>query len=91
MHFVTLARDHDLLPGVPAFPGPRMGDRYGSWEELVEAWHTNIGLIAASFSSGDAKVDPKKYPHTCRNCNLRFFCRIDERMGNRSKEDDENE
>ncbi|HEY6044636.1 MAG TPA: PD-(D/E)XK nuclease family protein [Nitrosospira sp.] len=91
MRFVTLARDHDLLPGVPAFPGPRMGDRYGSWEELVEAWHMNIGRIAASFSSGDAKVDPKKYPHTCRNCNLRFFCRIDERMGNRSKEDDENE
>ena len=25
MRFVTLARDHDLLPGVPAFPGPGMG------------------------------------------------------------------
>jgi probable DNA repair protein len=91
MRFVTLARDHDLLPGAPAFPGPRMGDRYGSWEELVEAWHTNIGRIAASFSSGDAKVDPRKYPHTCRNCNLRFFCRIDERTGDRFTEDDENE
>ncbi|SEK45292.1 PD-(D/E)XK nuclease family protein [Nitrosovibrio tenuis] len=83
MRFVTLARDSDLLPGVPAFPGPRMGDQFRSWEELIKAWHTNIADIAASFASGDARVDPKKYPHTCRNCDLRSFCRIDERTGDR--------
>jgi probable DNA repair protein len=91
MRFVTLARDHDLLPGASAFPGPRMGDRYRSWEELIEAWHVNLASIAASFSSGDARIDPRKYPHTCRNCNLRFFCRIDERTVSRVIEGDENE
>jgi ATP-dependent helicase/nuclease subunit B len=89
MRFVTLARDHDLLPGAPAFPGPRMGDRYGSWEELIKAWHANLAYIAASFSDGDARIDPRKYPHTCRNCNLRFFCRIDERTREKFIEEDD--
>ena len=35
--------------------------------------------IAESFSKGDAKVNPKKYPDTCRNCDLQPFCRISER------------
>ncbi|HEX8874722.1 MAG TPA: PD-(D/E)XK nuclease family protein [Nitrosospira sp.] len=89
MRFAALARDDDLLPDVPAFPGPRMGDRYGSWEELIEAWRTNIARIAASFAGGDANVDPRKYPHTCRNCDLRAFCRIDERIGDEFDEEED--
>lgn len=80
MRFAALARDSDLLPGMKALPESRLGDRYGSWEELVAAWRIDLAHIAASFSSGDAQVDPKKFPHTCRNCDLRSFCRIDERM-----------
>jgi ATP-dependent helicase/nuclease subunit B len=80
MRFAALARDSDLLPGMKALPESRLGDRYGSWEELVAAWRTDLAHIAASFSSGNAQVDPKKFPHTCRNCDLRSFCRIDERM-----------
>ena len=80
MRFAALARDSDLLPGMKALPESRLGDRYGSWEELVAAWRIDLAHIAASFSSGNAQVDPKKFPHTCRNCDLRSFCRIDERM-----------
>ncbi|MGH8685551.1 MAG: PD-(D/E)XK nuclease family protein [Nitrosospira sp.] len=80
MRFATLARDGDLLPGVKAFSESRLGGQYGSWEELIAAWRTDFTRIAASFSSGNAQVDPKKRPHTCRNCDLRSFCRIDERM-----------
>lgn len=80
MRFASLARDSDLLPGVKAFSESRLGGQYGSWEELVAAWRIDFAHIAASFSSGNAQVDPKKYPHSCRNCDLRSFCRIDERM-----------
>lgn len=80
MRFAALARDSDLLPGTMALSESRLGDRYGSWEKLIAAWRMDLAHIAASFSSGDAQVDPKKFPHTCRNCDLRSFCRIDERM-----------
>jgi RecB family exonuclease len=78
--FAALVRDSDVLPGVKTLPESRLGEQYGSWEELIAAWHTDLARIAASFSSGDAQVDPRKFPHTCRNCDLRSFCRIDERM-----------
>ncbi|MDN5850745.1 MAG: PD-(D/E)XK nuclease family protein, partial [Nitrococcus sp.] len=80
MRFAALARDSDLLPGAKALSESRTGDHYGSWKELIAAWRADFAHIAASFSSGDARVDPKSYPHTCRNCDLRSFCRIDERM-----------
>lgn len=80
MQFTALARDNDLLPGVKAFVESRQRDRYGSWEELVAAWRTDLTSLAVSFCSGDAQVDPKKYPHTCRNCDVQPFCRIYERI-----------
>jgi RecB family exonuclease len=81
MRFTALARDSDLLPGAKAFSESRHGDQHGSWEELVAAWRTNLGNIAADFFSGHAKVDPRKYPHTCRNCDVGPLCRIHERVG----------
>ncbi len=79
MQFTALARDNDLLPGVKAFSESRQRERHGSWEELVAAWRTDLTGLAASFRSGDAQVDPKKYPFTCRNCDVQPFCRIYER------------
>ena len=70
MKFIGLARDSDLLPGVKAF---------SKWEEQVATWRVDLARIAVSFSEGDARVDPKKYLHTCRNCDLQPFCRIYER------------
>lgn len=78
--FAALVRDSDLLPGGKALSESSLGNRYGSWEELVIAWRADLVRIAASFSSGDAQVGPRKFPQTCRNCDLRSFCRIDERM-----------
>lgn len=81
MRFTALARDSDLLPGAKAFSESRQRDLHGSWEELVASWRINLAKIAADFFSGHAKVDPKKYPHTCRNCDVRSLCRIHERAG----------
>ena len=71
MKFKALARDRDLLPGVKADP---------DWEQLVVSWRIDLTRIAESFSGGDAEVNPKKYPDTCRNCDLQSFCRIYERI-----------
>jgi ATP-dependent helicase/nuclease subunit B len=71
MKFKALARDSDLLPSVKADP---------EWEQLVTSWRTDLTRIAESFSEGDAKVSPKKYPDTCRKCDLQSFCRIYERI-----------
>lgn len=80
MRFAALAGGSDLLPGSKALSESRLGDQYSSWEELVAGWRVDLAFIATSFSSGHAKVDPKKFPYTCRNCDLQSFCRIDERI-----------
>ena len=66
-------------------PHPRLFGLFANavgvpWEELVASWRVDLASIAASFSCGHAKVDPKKFPYTCRNCDLQSFCRIDERI-----------
>jgi RecB family exonuclease len=71
MKFKALARDSDLLPGVKADP---------EWKQLVVSWRTDLTRIAVSFSEGDARVNPKKHLYTCRNCDLKPFCRIYERI-----------
>jgi len=80
MRFAALARDGDLLPGVKAFSESRYRDRHGSWEEAVAAWRADLARIAASFAGGDAEVDPKEYPGSCRYCDVKPFCRIYERL-----------
>jgi probable DNA repair protein len=77
--FLALARDNDLLPGVQAFSESRFARQHGSWEQLVAAWKADLARIATGFASGEARVDPKRNRQTCSNCDLRSFCRIDER------------
>ncbi len=89
MQFTALARADDLLPGVKAFSESRQRERHGSWEELVAAWRTDLARLAASFRSGAAQVDPKKYPFTCRNCDMQPFCRIYERSESAFSQEEE--
>ncbi len=93
MRFAALARDGDLLPKVKAFPESYYRDRHASWDEVVAAWRADLARIAAGFAAGDARVDPKKYPHACRYCIVKPFCRIHERLENAlvDNEDNENE
>lgn len=79
MRFTALVRDNDLLPDVKEFAPSRHVDRYDSWEALVAAWSDVLVSVATDFSSGHSQVDPKKYPHTCRTCDVRPLCRIYER------------
>jgi ATP-dependent helicase/nuclease subunit B len=87
MRFAALARDGDLLPGVKAFAESYYRDRYDSWRHVVDAWRADLARIAAGFAGGDAAVEPKQYPRTCRYCDVKPFCRIYERLENALDED----
>jgi probable DNA repair protein len=87
MKFAALARDADLLPGIKAFAESYYRGRHASWQEVVAAWRADLARIAASFTGGDAEVDPKQYPNTCRYCDVKPFCRIYERLENALDED----
>jgi len=89
MGYAALARDDDLLPDTKAFSASRYRDRQGSWQEVVAAWRADLARIAAGFVAGEAAVDPKRYPNTCRYCDVKPFCRIYERLDNALDEDAE--
>jgi probable DNA repair protein len=89
MRFTALARDGDLLPGGKALGESRSADQHGSWEDLVAAWHADLARIATDFIGGNAKIDPKTYPQTCRYCDVRSVCRIYERAGKEFVEQEE--
>jgi hypothetical protein len=89
MKFSALARDGDLLPDTKAFAESRYRDRHGSWQEMVAAWRADLARIAAGFVAGEAMVDPKRYPDTCRYCDVKPFCRIYERLESTLDEDAE--
>ncbi len=79
MEFVAVLREDDLLPGVKVFTELNGYKTLSSWEELVAVWQRNLTDLATGFASGNATVDPKSYPETCRYCELQSFCRIYER------------
>ena len=87
MKFAALARGADLLPGIKPFAESHYRGRHGSWQDLVDAWRADLARIAAGFADGEAGVDPKQYPNTCRYCDVKPFCRIYERLENALDED----
>ena len=89
MKFAGLARDADILPDARTLPDGKLRQAAPSWAQQVEAWRAGLTRIAAGFSAGDARVDPKRYPDTCRYCDVKPFCRIYERLENTLDEDAE--
>jgi ATP-dependent helicase/nuclease subunit B len=89
MKFSGLARDADLLPGVKAFADSNFRDRHASWQDVVEAWRSDLARLAVAFAEGEAAVDPKQYPQTCRYCDVKPLCRIHERLDTALSPDEE--
>lgn len=82
MKYAALARDGDLLPEARTLPDSKLKRAELSWNEQIDAWRADLARIAAGFAGGDAKVDPRQYPDTCRYCDVKPFCRIHERLEN---------
>lgn len=80
--FSAIVKDADLLPRVKVFADTAGCKQFISWDELIATWRYYLTDLATGFASGDARVDPKKYPVTCTQCDMQSFCRIHERIGN---------
>jgi ATP-dependent helicase/nuclease subunit B len=75
--FNGYAAEPELLPGRSS----QWKERYTSWGALVDHWSIMLERLAMQFAAGDAAVDPKRLPQTCRYCDLPTLCRINERGG----------
>ncbi len=49
-------------------------------EETLAEWAKALSNLADQFLAGDAAVEPKFYPNTCRYCALTALCRVAETM-----------
>ena len=75
--FSGLAAEPQLVPGrTNLWKG-----QFANWSALVEYWSGVLERLAISFAAGEAAVDPKRLPQTCRYCDLPTLCRINERGG----------
>lgn len=74
--FAGLAKGDGLLPGATTVAENRKAREYGSWDALLKAWREELERLGAEFAQGHAAVDPKRYPDTCRYCDIKPLCRI---------------
>jgi ATP-dependent helicase/nuclease subunit B len=51
--------------------------------EQLTQWKEYIERCAKDFMAGNAEVDPRVYPDTCKECPLKSLCRIEELQGQR--------
>ncbi|SEF67256.1 PD-(D/E)XK nuclease family protein [Nitrosomonas ureae] len=80
MGFAAIVREANLLPGTKAFSQLEKCTRFNTWEDLIEVWRQYLTNLATGFCSGDARVNPKNFPVTCKYCDMQLFCRIRERI-----------
>jgi ATP-dependent helicase/nuclease subunit B len=81
MRFDGIARDKDLLPGVPAVEGHRRASALATdWAALLAGWRAEVDALAEAFVAGDARVDPKVPGKSCEHCGLQPLCRVHERF-----------
>jgi probable DNA repair protein len=76
-----VAREEGVLPGVNAFVQSREVELFGDFDGLLAHWRQWLEALADEVRRGEAAVAPKKPPQTCRYCDLRALCRVDERLG----------
>lgn len=74
MKFAALAADETLLPVKKSLPDI-------GWDAQLAEWRRVLARLATQFAAGEAAVQPKNPPATCRNCEVRPLCRIHERLG----------
>jgi ATP-dependent helicase/nuclease subunit B len=78
--FRGISRVPEPIPNVCTIDKDRAGKKlYRNWDHLVGGWRVALDAIGRGFAEGDARVDPKRGPATCENCDQHMFCRIAEK------------
>lgn len=58
--------------------GAECGLKDDDWESHMAEWNSYLKSLAGDIVAGVAKVDPVRGESTCRYCDLRAVCRVDE-------------
>jgi probable DNA repair protein len=72
-----------VLPGLPPGRKGHLREAMDNWPGVLDDWRRTCEALAADYRSGQASVDPKNGPGTCKAsyCSLAPLCRIPARQG----------
>jgi ATP-dependent helicase/nuclease subunit B len=87
--FNGVLEEAGLVPGVKAWSQLKQSRELPGWEALLADWRATLETLGAAFCAGEARVDPRDYPDTCRYCTLTPLCRVQERTPLAVTEDDD--
>ena len=73
-----------VLPKAAKLKAENLQAQVGEWRDVLTA-------LAEDFYTGQASVDPKKYPKTCTHCEQRLLCRLDPATLDANSLDDDSE
>ncbi|TXI23375.1 MAG: PD-(D/E)XK nuclease family protein, partial [Nitrosomonas sp.] len=76
--FSGITVEENLLPKVKSFEKMTQTQEIANWPTVIMNWQRVLENLALQFLSGEATVNPKKYPETCQYCSLQALCRINE-------------
>ncbi|MEX0959515.1 MAG: PD-(D/E)XK nuclease family protein [Burkholderiales bacterium] len=82
MRYMGFSRHKDVIPKV---------QQAQDWDALLNGWKQETESLGKGFAVGDARVDPKNYPATCRYCDLQPLCRVHERIAAIEADEDGND
>jgi ATP-dependent helicase/nuclease subunit B len=83
LEFIGRVEDGGLIiPGDTSLSNPPYS------AEMLQGWQTVLLNLAQQFLNGEAQVEPKQYPDTCKFCDLPGLCRIAESERARTDDDD---
>ena len=81
MEFRGLAKVDKVARGVEQVGrgSTHVAKAYPSWSDAMTKWKAELESLGNAFASGEARVDPKRGPATCQQCDQHPFCRIAEK------------
>jgi len=89
--FSAIVNREDILPNVKPFDEERRCAQFSSWDALIVQWESDLTRLAEGFGQGNARVSPKNYPVTCQYCDMKPFCRINERLATLANNENDND
>lgn len=77
--FFRLRPGQECFMGISSSPFSRLR-RFDSerWEGARQQWGQVMSDLMAEFLAGETRVEPKRYPGSCRHCGLSTLCRVGE-------------
>jgi ATP-dependent helicase/nuclease subunit B len=78
--YLGLADPPEPLPGAKPFAGFEERDTgrvFTDRAQVFASWRSALEQLGRRFAAGEAAVDPKQRPQTCRVCGLAALCRVD--------------